>query len=164
MTVTDTLTRWTDRGRTLAEGMAFAPALLTRLVIGAAFVQTGLGKWQHLARTADFFASAGIPFPAANAVLVATFELVGGPLLVLGLGTRPTSAVLASTMVVALLTADRAAFLGALKPGGESGLTDVTAFVFLLFLLWLATFGPGPVSLDRWLRARRSRKDAAPAP
>ena len=55
---------------------------------------------------------------------------------------------LASTMVVALLTADRDTFLGALKGTSEAGLTDVTSFVYLLFLVWLVLFGPGLVSLD----------------
>ena len=58
---------------------------------------------------------------------------------------------LASTMVVALATADRASFLGALRGSGDAGLTDVTSFVYLLFLIWLALFGPGPLSLDALL-------------
>jgi len=39
---------------------------------------------------------------------------------------------------------------------GEAGLTNVVPVVFLMFLLWLLIYGPGPVSLDaalaRWLR------------
>jgi uncharacterized membrane protein YphA (DoxX/SURF4 family) len=77
------------------------------------------------------------------------------------------AALLASTMVVALATADREAFLGALRGTSDAGLTDVAPFVYLLFLLWLVLFGPGPVSLDalvvRWLRRRPSATPAAPA-
>jgi hypothetical protein len=35
-------------------------------------------------------------------------------------------------------------------------ITDVTSFTYLLFLLWLVFYGPGPISLDKlvskWLR------------
>jgi len=55
---------------------------------------------------------------------------------------------LAGSMVVALLTADRAAFVAAVTGSGDSGVTDVSSFVFLLFLSWLVLYGPGIVSLD----------------
>ena len=70
-------------------------------------------------------------------------------LLILGLGTRIVSLLLSSTMVVALLTADRPGFLEALA-GGD--VTSVTPFVYLLFLLWLAVYGAGSMSLDRMLK------------
>src|SRR5436190_13824384 len=80
--------------------------LLTRIVIGQAFVQTGIGKWENFHDTVEFFASLGLPAPAANAAFTATLELVGGAALILGLGTNLFAALLSSTMVVALLTAD----------------------------------------------------------
>jgi uncharacterized membrane protein YphA (DoxX/SURF4 family) len=65
------------------------------------------------------------------------------------------SAGLLSTMVVALLTADRERFWESLQPASDIGPADVSAFVFLAFLLWLTLYGPGAVSLDallkRWL-------------
>ncbi len=57
-----------------ARRLSFLVPLATRLVIGLAFVHTGLGKWRHLGRTTDFFASLGLPLPALNAGLVATME------------------------------------------------------------------------------------------
>jgi hypothetical protein len=54
-------------------------------------------------------------------------------------------------MAVALMTADKARFLESWSTASEVSPTDISAFVFLLFLLWLALFGPGPVSLDRLL-------------
>ena len=100
----------------------------------------------------------GIPFPEANAFLVSRLEFWGGVLLALGLLTRVVAASLATTMIVALATADRESFLGALRGTSEAGLTDVTSFVYLLFLAWLVLSGPGPVSLDalvvRWLDRR----------
>lgn len=129
--------------------------LATRLLMGQAFLLTGLGKWRHLERTTEFFASVGIPAPGVNAVFIATVELLGGLCLLLGLWTRAACALLASTMVVALATADRGALAGALLPGGDQGLTDVTPLVFLVFLLWLFAAGAGRLSADG-LRHRRA--------
>jgi hypothetical protein len=59
-------------------------------------------------------------------------------------------------MAVALATADRERFAGSWDPSSEVSPLDVSAFVFLLLLLWLALYGPGALSLDallkRWLR------------
>lgn len=154
MDLSRTMTRGAGVGLTLVGRLAFIAPLATRIVIGLAYLQTGLGKWQHFDGTVRFFASAGIPFPGFSAALVATLELVGGPLLMAGFMTRIVAAALSTTMVVALLTADRASFLAAWKPGAESGPTDVAAFVFLMFLLWLALVGPGTASADRWMRRK----------
>lgn len=136
------------RALKLAAALAFLAPLLTRLVIGQAFHQTGSGKIENFANTVGFFTELGIPMPQANAFFVSRLEYWGGLLLIAGLFTRLVAAGLASTMVVALLTADRDTFLGALKGTSEAGLTDVTSFVYLLFLVWLVLFGPGLVSLD----------------
>jgi putative oxidoreductase len=145
--------------------LAFLPPLLTRLVLGQAFFFTGRGKLENFEGTVAFFTDIGIPLPAANAAFVARLEYFGGLLLVIGLLTRLTALLLSSTMVVALLTADRALFVQALAGSGEAGLTDVTPFVYLLLLLWLVVFGPGALSLDgllaRWVRPRDESVPAA---
>jgi putative oxidoreductase len=92
--------------------------------------------------------------PELNAAFISRLECWGGLLLMVGLGTRLVAFLLSSTMVVALMTADRMNFLGALKGTGDTGLTDVSAYVFLLFLLWLIFFGPGLLSLDALLFRR----------
>jgi len=150
----------------IVSGLGLLPSwvpLLTRVTIGLAFVQTGMGKWAHIDRTAEFFAGLGIPMPAANAVVVASLELVGGAALVAGVLTRFFALSLSTTMVVALLTADREAFVAAWSRASETSPTDVTSFVFLLFLLWLAFFGPGRLSLDHLLAGayRRLARGAA---
>src|SRR5262249_26780035 len=87
--------------------------LLARLVIGHAFFQTGIGKWQNFSDTVDFFRSIGIPAPLANAAFTSSLEVVGGIALIVGLGTNLFAALLSSTMIVALATADRDGFIGA---------------------------------------------------
>jgi putative oxidoreductase len=149
-----------------AAALAFLPPLLTRLVIGQAFFFAGRGKLQNAEATAAFFADLGIPFPAANAAFVSRLEYYGGLLLVVGLATRLVAAGLASTMVVALATADRQAFLDSLRGVGDKILPDHAAFAYLLFLLWLVVFGPGAVSLDalvkRWLTPAGAVEPAGP--
>lgn len=138
---------------------AIVAPLLARLVIGYGFTQTGRGKWTNFDNTVQFFSSLGIPAPTANAAFIATLELVGGWALVFGLATRPIALLLSSTMVVAILTADRANFLAALS-GSESVLTDVTPVVFLMPLAFLIAMGAGKLSLDhllsRWWSSRRN--------
>ena len=145
-------------GLRVAGALAFLAPLATRLVMGQAFHQTGSGKIENFANTVGFFSEIGIPFPEANAFLVSRLEFWGGLLLVVGLATRFVAAGLASTMAVALATADRATFLGALRGAGEAGLTDVVPFVYLLFLGWLVLFGPGALSLDALVARRLDRR------
>lgn len=136
-------------GIALAASLAFLPALLTRLLMGEAFFLTGRGKLEHFDNTVQFFTSLGIPMPELNAAFVSRLEFYGGIALVLGLATRLVAAGLASTMVVALLTADKQSFLDALRLSGEQTPTDIVPAVYLLFLLWLVIAGPGALSLDR---------------
>jgi putative oxidoreductase len=152
-------------GLRLAAALSFLAPLLTRLVMGQAFYFTGRGKLANFDNTVAFFTDLGIPMPHANAAFVARLEYYGGMLLIAGLLTRIVALLLSSTMVVALLTADRQTFVQALTGAGEAGLTDVVPFVYLLFLLWLVLFGPGPLSLDhllaRWLQPRGKPTAAA---
>jgi putative oxidoreductase len=164
MSSIDSLRRARALGLKLAAVLAFLAPLVTRLVMGQAFYQTGSGKIANFANTVSFFTELGIPMPEANAFFVSRLEFWGGLLLIVGLATRLVALGLASTMLVALLTADRESFLDALRGAGDAGLTDVVPFVYLLFLVWLVLFGPGMVSLDafvaRWLE-RRAQEDSA---
>jgi putative oxidoreductase len=137
-------------GLKVTAALAFVAPLLTRITLGHAFFLTGRGKLANFDNTVEFFASQNIPFPALNAAFVSRLEYYGGALLVLGLLTRLVSALLASTMVVALLT-ERAQFFESWKPTGEVGPMDIASWVFLLLLTWLALYGPGRLSLDHFL-------------
>jgi putative oxidoreductase len=165
MSSIDTLKRARALALKLAVALAFLAPLLTRLVMGQAYHQNGAGKIENFARTVSFFGDLGIPMPEANAFFVSRLEYWGGLLLVVGLFTRVVAFMLSSQMVVALLTADRGDFLDALKGTSEKGLTDVTSFVYLLFLIWLVLYGPGVLSLDalvaRWLDRKASAAPAA---
>ena len=131
--------------------------LAIRLYWGFQFAQTGWGKLQHLARVSGFFASLGIPFPHANAVFISGLEFVGGILLILGLGSRLTALLLTGDMVVAYLTADRAALLAIFSD--PSTFFNAAPFTFLFASLLILIFGPGAASIDA-LIARVSRRAA----
>jgi putative oxidoreductase len=145
------LSRGVDRARAGLTSASFIAPLLTRVVLGMAFFQAGYGKWQHMDGTTDFFAGLGIPLPGANAMFIATLEMVGGALLIPGIASRVWAFLLSATMVVALITAHPAEFVTAWAWSSETAPLDVTAFAFLLFLSWLLFFGPGAASVDRLL-------------
>jgi putative oxidoreductase len=132
--------------------VSFIAPLLTRLLVGYAFYITGKGKIGNLEGITEFFSGLGIPFPAANAWFVSHLEYFGGILLMIGLVTRPVAALLGSTMIVALLTADRADFLMAWAGEGDKGLIDLTPVAYGSFMAWVLLYGPGLVSVDALLR------------
>ncbi len=131
-----------------------APLLLVvRLYWGWSFAQTGWGKLMHLDRTAEFFASLGLPAPKLNALAAGATECFGGVLLVLGLFARPAAAPLAFTMAVAYATADREALQAVFSDTDK--FTGAAPFLFLLASLLVLAFGPGKWSLDHF-RPRRA--------
>ncbi len=139
----------------------WVPGLLTRLVVGFAFYDSGSGKLANMERTVDFFTNLNIPFPELNAAFVARLEYYGGILLLAGVLTRIVALLLSSTMIVALLTADRETFVGALTRSSEVGLSDVAPFVLGVFLSWLVIRGAGALSVDALLK-RAMDKGAPP--
>lgn len=143
--------------------LQFAAPLITRLVVGITFFYTGHGKLQNLDRTASFFSDLGVPFPGANALFISSLEFIGGACLMAGFGTRIFAALLSSTMVVALLTADKESFVAKFP----AELTDVSPVTLLMFLTWLVLFGAGALSLDRLVSsffARRNTPSTQPMP
>jgi putative oxidoreductase len=150
-------------GLALCAALAFLPPLVTRLVMGQAFFLTGRGKIQNIDKIGQFFASLNIPLPEVNAAFISHLEYYGGMLLIIGLLTRLVAALLSCTMVVALMTADKQDFLGALHMTSDKGLTDVVPFVYLLFLAWLVIKGPGAVSVDALLKRWLFRGERPPA-
>ena len=149
------------RLRAAGDKLSFIGPTLARVTVGLVFVGTGWGKLHSLPDVTEYFASLHIPAPGFNATLAASTEFFGGLLVLLGLGTRLASLPLAFTMVVAILTAKR---------GDIAGLTSLVGFEewsYLVFFIWLAVAGAGPLSLDRlvtWLRSRQPSSVELPKP
>jgi len=122
------------------------PPALARLALGIVFVQSGWGKLHSLERVTAYFQELGIPLASIQAPFVATIELVCGALLVVGLGTRLVALPLAGTMVVAILTAQRAAI------GGLGDLFGLLEFAYLVILAWLIVAG-GKFKTEMLVRA-----------
>jgi putative oxidoreductase len=155
MAVSSLLQRLGRLGLKVARSLAFLAPLLTRVTVGYAFALTGWGKLTVFHdNLVSLMSDLGIPFAEQQAWLVGGLEFVGGIALILGLGTRLFATALLATMLVAILTAERAAFLQAWLPTGDVGPLDIAPYVFFLLLSWLALYGPGPISLDRLLAKR----------
>jgi len=145
------------RLRAAVDKLAFVGPTLARLTVGLVFIGTGWGKLHSLGDVTDFFASLHIPAPGFNARLAASTEFFGGILVLIGLGTRLVSLPLAFTMVVAILTAKRADITGL------TALVGFEEWSYLVFFLWLAVAGAGPLSLDGLVaRLRRPQRDESP--
>jgi putative oxidoreductase len=127
-----------------------SPAI-ARLTVGLVFFQSGWGKLHSLEQVTNYFTELGLPAPAFQARLASTSEFVCGGLLLVGLATRFAAVPLIITMAVAIRTAlwDQVEGLGSLV-----GLTE---FAYVALLVWLATDGAGPLSVDYLLSRVGSR-------
>ena len=147
------ISSWRRRVLGILRRLSFAGPTLARLTVGLVFLQTGWGKIHDLRHVVDFFTDLHIPFPAFQARLVACTELVGGAAMLLGLGTRLVAVPLSVTMVVAILTAKR---------GELDSLTALVGFeewAYLVFFVWLALTGAGPLSVDHLIARRLERSE-----
>ena len=120
-----------------------------RLALGIVFVDAGLGKWRRgIGGTGEWFAEIGIPFPQAQARLIATVELAGGALLLVGLFAHWAAIPLAVTMLVA-------AFVSKFRLGHPFQGGSVQGYeldvVLLAGAVAVALGGAGPLSLDALL-------------
>ncbi|HVR60674.1 MAG TPA: DoxX family protein [Polyangia bacterium] len=145
-----------DRLRAFGDRMRFLGPTLARVTVGIVFIGTGWGKLHSIPDVTQFFTELGIPMPGFNARLTACTEFFGGILILLGLGTRLVALPLAFTMVIAIITAKRD------KIEDFTSLFGFEEWSYLVFFIWLAVAGPGPLSLDA-LVARLRGKSAARA-
>ena len=130
-----------------ATWMSWSPQLRSVLRIVAAFMFIQFGTMKLFAfpigmppdgSTAQLFSQIG---------LAGVLETFGGLLLLLGLFTRPVALVLSGEMAVAY-------FLHSAPLGFWTIINGGTVTVLYCFLwLYLSAAGPGPWSLDAWLRA-----------
>lgn len=122
-----------------------------RAVLGLTFLLHGwqkVGEWT-LAGTQASFAQMGVPLAEVAAPAVAVLELVGGALLVVGLGTRVVAALLALTMLGALVLVHLPAGFFAADGGFELVLLLAAGTLFL------ALAGAGRWSVDHVFAGRR---------
>ena len=151
------ITTTLDRLRKLADKIAFLGPTLARLTVGLVFIGTGWGKLHSIPDVTEFFTSLHIPAPGFNARLTAATELFGGLAVLLGLGTRLVSLPLAFTMVIAIVTAKRDDITGL------TALVGLEEWSYLVFFIWLALVGAGPLSIDGLVGRRRGAKAIASA-
>jgi putative oxidoreductase len=130
--------------------------LAVRLYWGWQFAQTGWGKLHNIPKITGLFASLNIPFPSANAHFIAGLEFIGGILLILGLGSRFVSLLLAANMFVAYWTADHDALVSLFSDPGKFYVADPYTFLFASLLILI--FGPGWLSVDKILANRMKEK------
>jgi uncharacterized membrane protein YphA (DoxX/SURF4 family) len=121
-------------------------ALPLRAVLGAVFVVSGGGKFRRgISGTGNWFRGLGLPLPQLSARLVATVELAGGVLLLVGLFVHWVAVPLFLNMLVATWVEKvklRAPFSGGEMQGYE--LTVLLAGGSLALVL----LGAGPLSID----------------
>jgi putative oxidoreductase len=152
--ITVKIERIVARLRALADKLSFLGPTLARVTVGLVFVGTGWGKLHSIPDVTSFFTDLGIPFPGFNARLTASTEFFGGLLVLAGLGTRLVSLPLAFTMVIAILTAKRP------NIDGITTLVGFEEWSYLVFFIWLAVAGAGPLSLDALIARVRGRAAA----
>ena len=76
---------------------------ILRLVIGVMMIHNGLDKLSNIESFAQaYVAYLGLPFPIFLSYVAAYTELIGAPLVAIGLFTRPAALGLFSTMLVAM--------------------------------------------------------------
>jgi putative oxidoreductase len=121
-----------------------------RQAIAVVRIVAGLLFWQHGLEKLFGFAGAR-PEPTLWAVrgVGGILETIGGPLIALGLFTRPTAFILSGEMAVAYFRSWAPRGFFPIANGGE----EATLFCYLY--LWLWTAGPGAWSLDGLLQSRR---------
>jgi putative oxidoreductase len=119
-----------------------------RWASGAVFAAFGAGKFVNHASEASSFRVYGLPWPSLFTDAIGALELLGGILLIAGLVTRVLALLLAGDMIGAVV-------LSGLVRGETISLT--LAPVLLVTMLGLLVLGPGRLSLDAKLLARRSR-------
>ncbi len=138
-----------DEGRVAVTG-------LTVLRVGAAllFMEHGAQKLFGLLGGVDG-KGAVAHFPSLFG-FAGPIEFFGGLLLLVGLLARPAAAVMAAEMLVAYLKQH--------LPHGPWPILNRGELALLYLVIWLffALHGPGPVSLDGWLRRRRLGGALAP--
>jgi len=141
-------------------------------MLGLGFTLHGLAKLgRGPERFAEVLLALRIPLPGPAAWVTALLELGGGLGLMLGFQVIPLSIPLAVVMLTALVEIhlpngfSGVRLLAVTPHGAEFGPVGYELnLLYLVGLFSLAVGGPGPLSIDRWLAARRARVEASAQP
>lgn len=124
--------------------------LLARVVVAYGFYKPAMMKWHDIDSVAKWFETMGVMLPTISAYIVATTELVGVILLILGLFTRLISIPLMVVMVVAIVSVHWTNGFSVVDNGFEIPL------YYMLFLFIFLSHGAGAFSLDRLIFGEKS--------
>jgi putative oxidoreductase len=132
------------------------PLLLARILLSAMFLASGYAALADINGTAGYFVGLGLEPGLLLAWGVGMFELAAGGLVLIGLLTRPTAAVLALFTLAAT-------YLGHFGQGGDDAAAVLVHNQALLKdiavaggMILLAIQGPGRLSVDGWRPVRGS--------
>ena len=133
-----------------------------RVVVGSGFIVHGLAKWNRgPANFGKLLHVIGVPAPVPTAWLVTLLEVFGGAAILAGVLVALVSIPLIVSMLVAMFTVHwRYGFssintIGLTSSGPVFGPPGYeVALLYIASLILLALVGPGPLSLEAWLRAR----------
>ncbi len=130
----------------MSAALAALGPLAGRLLLSLMFFYSGYTKFAFTGRAASSITGQGLPFATLGAYGAGVFELLAAALMALGLKTRAASLAAFAYLVLVTwlfhwhpaLRGDRVQVLHLFKNGAMAG-----------GLLLLASFGPGPASVDK---------------
>ncbi len=135
--------------------------LAVRLFWGWQFIVAGKAKLADIPTFVDRFAGWGVPAPNLTVHFIASLEVVGGCLLMLGLASRLIALPLTINMIAAYTIADREALKAVFSLSDGDKFINAAPCTFLIASLIILTFGPGFFSLDTLIASRRTKTKAA---
>ncbi len=130
---------------------AFA-MLVGRILLAVIFLNSGIGKIENFAGTAQYMAKAGMPYTSFFLLGAIFCEIVGSVTVILGWLTR-----LGTTILLIFLIPTTLIFHGHFSDHGQVIHFMKNASMFGGLLILLAA-GPGPLSLDYLFGGRKRRK------
>lgn len=136
---------------------ASSAVILIRLLVGLVFLSEGIQKFLYPEiRGAGRFVKIGLPEPEFLSYFVASFEIVCGVLIVLGLLTRLAVLPTITIMLVAIFSTK----IPMLSEEGFWSMAHAarTDFSMLLGSLYLLIVGAGPLSVDAFLTWKKKPK------
>ena len=131
---------------TVASSLQSPFLLFVRVYWGWQLAQSGWGKLHNIDKVTEFFTSLGLPAPGMTAHFIASLELGGGILLILGLASRLSGLVLTIKMIMAYIIADHDALMSIFSDPDK--FYAVAPYTFLVASLVILIFGPGLFSVD----------------